>query len=88
MVTRFESDLYLVFSEDNLKTLAKKLKDKSGYEFPELLHEELYDLMIRYEIPVMQAETYIHHFMKVIINYLEENDPDRALELYLGDLKK
>lgn len=25
MVTRFESDLYLVFSEDNLKTLAKKL---------------------------------------------------------------
>lgn len=44
--------------------------------------------MIRYEIPVMQAETYIHHFMKVIINYLEENDPDRALELYLGDLKK
>ena len=88
MVTRFESDLYLVFSEDNLKTLAKKLKDKSGYEFPELLHEELYDLMIRYEIPVMQAETYIHHFMKVIINYLEKNDPDRALELYLGDLKK
>ena len=51
MVTRFESDLYLVFSEDNLKTLAKKLKNKSGYEFPELLHEELYDLMIRYEIP-------------------------------------
>lgn len=88
MVTRFESDLYLVFSEDNLKTLAKKLKNKSGYEFPELLHEELYDLMIRYEIPAMQAETYIHHFMKVIINYLEENDPDRALELYLGDLKK
>lgn len=36
----------------------------------------------------MQAETYIHHFMKVIINYLEKNDPDRALELYLGDLKK
>ena len=89
MVTRFESDLYLVFSEDNLKDISKKkLKDKSGYEFPELLHEELYDLMIRYEIPVMQAETYIHHFMKVIINYLEKNDPDRALELYLGHLKK
>lgn len=88
MVTRFESDLYLVFSEDNLKTLAKKLRNKSGYEFPELLHEELYDLMIRYEIPAMQAETHIHHFMKVIINYLEENDPDRALELYLGHLKK
>ena len=80
-------DVY-VFSEDNLKTLAKKLKNKSGYEFPELLHEELYDLMIRYEIPAMQAETHIHHFMKVIINYLEENDPDRALELYLGHLKK
>lgn len=52
------------------------------------MHRELYDLMVRYEIPAMEAETYIHHFIQVIINYLEENDPDKTLEIFLGDLKK
>ena len=69
-LTMFEQDLFLVFSKDNLKQMAKKLKDKRGYEFPQLLHRELYDLMVRYEIPAMEAETYIHHFIQVIINYL------------------
>lgn len=87
-LTMFEQDLFLVFSKDNLKQMAKKLKDKRGYEFPQLLHRELYDLMVRYEIPAMEAETYIHHFIQVIINYLEENDPDKTLEIFLGDLKK
>ena len=87
-LTMFEQDLFLVFSKDNLKQMAKKLKDKRGYEFPQLLHRELYDLMVRYEIPAMEAETYIHHFIQVIINYLEENDPDKTLEIFWGDLKK
>lgn len=84
---KFEQDLCLAFSKDNLRQMAKKLKDKSGYEFPQLLHRELYDLMVRYEIPAMEAETYIHHFMQVIIKYLEENNPDKTLEIFLGDLK-
>ena len=62
-LTMFEQDLFLVFSKDNLKQMAKKLKDKRGYEFPQLLHRELYDLRVRYEIPAMEAETYIHHFI-------------------------
>lgn len=84
-LTMFEQDLFLVFSKDNLKQMAKKLKDKRGYEFPQLLHRELYDLMVRYEIPAMEAETYIHHFIQVIINYLEENDPDKT---YVHEVNK
>lgn len=84
----FGKDLLLVFSDDNLKLLAKKLKDKRGYEFPQLMHRELYDLMVRYEIPAREAETYIHHFMQVIINYLEENDTNKTLEMFLGNLER
>lgn len=85
---RFEDDLYSVFSKENLESIAKKLKDKNGYDFPQLLHKELYDLMVSYEIPTMKAETYIHHFMQVIITYLEENAPDKTLEIFLGDMRK
>lgn len=84
----FEQDLFLVFSKDNLNQLARKLKDKPGYEFPRLLHGELYELMVCYDITPMVAETYIHHFMQVIISYLEENDSDKRLEMFLGNLKK
>ena len=87
-LTEFERDLYEVFSKDNLIQMAKKLKDKRGYEFTQLLHGELYDLMTCYEIPAMEAETYIHHFMQVIIDYLEENDSEKTMELFLGNLKK
>lgn len=85
---KFEDDLYSVFSKDNLGRIAKKLKNKKGYDFPQLLHKDLYDLMMDYEIPIMEAETYIHHFMQVIITFLEENDQDKALEMFLGDMKK
>lgn len=87
-LVRFEADLYSVFSKDNLARIAKKLKDKKGYDFLQLLHKELYDLMVSYEVPVMETETYIHHFMQVIIAYLEENDLDKTLEMFLGNMRK
>lgn len=82
ILVKFEDDLYSVFSKDNLGRIAKKLKDKNGYDFPQLLHKELYDLMVSYEIPIMEAETYIHNFMQVIVAYLEENDSDKTLEMF------
>lgn len=88
ILIKFEDDLYSVFSNDNLGRIAKKLEVKNGYDFPQLLHKELYDLMVSYEIPIMETETYIHHFMQVIIAYLEENDPDKTLEMFLGDMRK
>lgn len=84
----FEENLYLVFSKENLSNIAKKLKNENGYNFLQLLHKELYDLMIEYDISSKDAETYIHHFMQVIITYLEENDRDRAMEMFLSDLRK
>lgn len=84
----FEQDLFAVFSNENLEAMAKKLKDKKGYEFPKLLHKELYELMMKYEIPKFEAETYIHHFMQVIIKYIEESDSDKYLEMFLGELRE
>ena len=80
----FGNDLYLVFSKDNMKEISRKLRDKRGFEFPQLLHDELYDLMVRYEISTKDAETYIHHFTQIIISYLEKNDCHKSLEIYLG----
>ena len=85
---KFEHDLYAVFSKDNLNRIAKNLQDKRGYDFSQLLHKELYDLLVSYEIPLMQTETYIHHFMQVIISYLEKNNSDKALEIFLGNMKR
>ena len=86
--TKFEHDLYAVFSKDNLNRIAKNLQDKRGYDFSQLIHKELYDLLVSYEIPLMQTETYIHHFMQVIISYLEKNNSDKALEIFLGNMKR
>ena len=39
-LVKFEDDLYSVFSKDNLIRIAKRLKDKNGYDFSQLLHNE------------------------------------------------
>ena len=80
--------MYLVFSKDNVKEISRKLRDKRGYEFPQLLYNELYDLMVRYEISKKDVETYIHHFTQIIISYLEKNDCYKTLEIYLGELRE
>lgn len=69
---KFQEDLYLVFSKDNLSKIAKKLKDENGYDFPQLLYSELHNLMASYEIPVVEAETYIRNFMQMIMAYIKE----------------
>ena len=83
VLVKFEEDLYLVFSSENLGKIANKLKDINGYNFHKILHKELYDLMMSYEIPINKAETYIHKFMEVIITYLEENYPEsKTMEMF------
>lgn len=49
-----------------MKEISGKLRDKRGYGFPQLLYNELYDLMVRYEISTKDAETYIHHLKEMI----------------------
>lgn len=85
---KFQEDLYLVFSKDNLSKIAKKLKDENGYDFPQLLYSELHNLMASYEIPVVEAETYIRNFMQMIMAYIKEKNPDKTMEMFLGDMRR
>lgn len=84
----FERDLYAIFSDENMQELSRKLKSTRGYNFRKVLYDELYDLMVRYEVDKQNAETYIHFFIQAIFAYLEQNDPNRYLEAYLAAWKK
>ena len=66
----FKEDLIAIFSKENLKDIAQKLKDDKGYDFLQSLNNEIYNLMISYEVATTQAETYIHYFSQMIITYL------------------
>ena len=44
--------------------------------------------MLRYEVSPMEAVAYINHFSQMIIKYLEENDHDKTLEIFLGEWRK
>jgi len=84
----FKEDLIVIFSKDNLREISQRLKNSSGYSFTQILYGELYNLMLRYEVPPMQAETYINHFSQMIIKYLEENDREKTLEMFLGEWRR
>lgn len=79
----FQDDLMRVFSEENTKEIAKKLKGQSGFKLKELLNKELHRIMIDYEIETSMAETYIHQFMQVIFAYIAENMPDKDTQNFL-----
>lgn len=80
----FRQDLVVLFSSDNMKELAKALKQERGYSLFSKLHDELLILMKRYGIRDYAAETYIHHFQQALMTYLAKNDHERLLEHYLS----
>lgn len=84
----FTKDLSVVFSKKNLLELSKKMKDRSGFEFSETLHNELCSLMAKYEIPPYDAEEYIRMFSQSIIGYIEEHDKEKTFEMFIGDFRK
>lgn len=56
-----------------MRKLAEKLKRKKGYDFPVLLENELYNLLVvQYDISPDQAQVYIHHCIEIIVDYLEK----------------
>ena len=72
-----------------MRKLAEKLKRKKGYDFPVLLENELYNLLVvQYDISPDQAQVYIHHCIEIIVDYLEKNDSQKALEIHLGKWKR
>lgn len=84
----FQNDLMRVFSEENAKELAKKLRGQSGFKLKVLLNKELHRIMIDYEIETSMAETYIHQFIQIIFTYIEENMPDKDTQNFLLEWKQ
>ena len=84
----FENDLCSAFSKDNLNKISDKLRNEQGYELPELLYDEIYGLLVRYEIPVREAESYSHHFVEVVINYINSHDSNKSHEIFWSECHK
>lgn len=84
----FQKEMYSIFSGESLKKIAKNMENINGYDFIRTLHNQLYDLMIRFDIPHDIAENYIHNFNLNIIDYLKENDHQKMLEVFLDGWKK
>lgn len=86
--TDFYEDLNHMFSKDNMKLMASKLKGSSGYTLYKALQNDLYVLMKSYEFDIENIKTYTHSFMQVIISYLENNKPDHYLQIIIGIWKE
>lgn len=81
-------DLQTVFSEDNLTTIANELHGLSSYTLPIVLHDQLYKLMMRYEVSHEESEAYIHHFIERVLSWLEQAKPDEYERVYLGECRR
>lgn len=81
-------DLKAAFSADNLSKMSTKLSSSSLYSFPTVLHDQLYKLMMRYEITHEESEAYINHFIELVLNWLEHEKPDDYERIYLGECRR
>lgn len=82
------NDLRVTFSADNLTRIAGELHGSSSYTLPIVLHDQLYKLMMRYGIPHEESEAYIHHFIEIVIGWLEQEKPDEYERVYLGECRR
>lgn len=73
---QFFSDLTYIFSEENMRKIAMQVKEKPGLELGNVLENELIKLMLSYGIEIDVAKEYSNSFFKIILRYLEENNPD------------
>ena len=85
---RFHKDLLCVFSNNNMKKMAKELEGQTGYKFKELLHNQLYSLIRSYEIDPLDAEAFSHHFMEIVLKYLEDNMQEEFQKIFLAEWRE
>lgn len=85
MQSSFTEELYSAFSKENMKKISNEVRNIRGYGLPHVLHDEIYDLLVRYDVPVREAESYTHYFIEVIFNFIEKQDDTKSLELYIGE---
>lgn len=81
------NDLQMIFSNDNMIELAKKMENGSGIDFCDKLHGELYKIFQKYDMTDM-ADTYIQFFIQGIMAYLQEKDPQLHLAAVLSEWEK
>lgn len=81
----FYDDLMRVFSEENIKEIALKAKEKSGFEFKDELSEQLRTLLMSYELDTDNVERCINHFLELIIEGIRKDVPDLYDKMLLKD---
>lgn len=84
MEESFKTDLQIVFSPENMRSLAAEMNTNSGIDFQRKLYESLYRLFEKYEMED-SAEPYIQFFTEKILQYLKENDPEKHLASVLSE---
>lgn len=85
---RFDKELAIAFSENNLKDIAMELYNKPGYYFYDVLFNKLNSLLDLYELNKKEKSYFVHQFINKILSYIEENDRTTYQEFFLGELKK
>ena len=84
MEESFKTDLQIVFSPENMRSLAAEMNTNSGIDFQRKLYGSLYRLFEKYEMED-SAEPYILFFTEKILQYLKENDPEKHLASTLSE---
>lgn len=75
-------------SSDEMRQIALNLAKESKYDLTERLRMELEKIMMKYEIPINEADYYISGFMTIIFHELEQTFPNAFQCKYLGDWRK
>ena len=81
----FYSDLMQVFSKKNIREIALKVKEESGFEFKSELSEQLRTLIMSYELDTDNVERCINHFLELIIEGIRKDVPDLYDKMLLKD---
>lgn len=81
-------DIDNVLSKDNMKHMANRIKDISGYSIKECLLSELLGLMKQYDIPRDHAYYYANNILYAIIRQLPEIAPEKYDQYFQSEWKK
>ena len=84
---RFDSDLAIAFSSENLKEMAKQLYNKPAFYLKEELLKRMNALLDEYELDKREKNYFVKQFVNAIFAYIEETERQMYLELFLGELK-
>ncbi len=84
---RLDSDLAIAFSSENLKDIAKELYNKPAFYLKDELLKRMNTLLDEYELDKKEKTYFVKQFINAIFAYIEENERQMYLELFLGELR-